>query len=243
MRGVGDNMLNHFTFNGHSSAEYGLLVTAVNPYNAPSRRVEKIQIPYRNGDLFIDSGTYNNIIVIYEVSLINSTATNTDAIRNWLLESKGYHQLTDTINTDIFRVACFYQDVQFTLTSLYKFGKAVISFDCFPQRYLVANNTMSLSATTNDATLPKLNAATISSTYNGEPVITVTTTGSIYFNGCTIKVLSAPVTINSQTMQCYYGTTNKNNDVEINDFPMLVKGNNEIGSTMALSIVPNYWKL
>lgn len=145
-------MLNHFTFNGHSTAEYGLLVTALNPYSAPSRRVEKIQIPYRNGDLVIDSGTYNNIIVSYEIALTNSTQTNADAIRNWLLDSQGYHQLTDTINTDSFRIACYYDDIQYTLTALYKYGKAVISFDCFPQRYLTSNTTITRNATSTTTT-------------------------------------------------------------------------------------------
>lgn len=236
-------MINHFTFNGHSTAEYGLLVTALNPYNAPSRRVEKVQIPYRNGDLFIDTGTYNNIIVSYEISLINNTKENAEAIRNWLLSSYGYHQLSDTIDTDTFRMACYYQDVQYTLTALYKYGKTTISFDCYPQRYLFANYPFDLTATTNDDETPKLDARTIRSAYNGEPIITALTTGSIYFNGGTIVVTDAPVIINSQTMQCYYGTTNMNSDVEIYDFPMIKEGINEIGSTMDITILPNYWEL
>ena len=88
-----------------------------------------------------------------------------------------------------------------------------------------------------------LHSNNVSSNYKGEPIITVNSTGLIYFNGCVIKVNQAPMTINSQTMQAYNGTVNLNNYIEANDFPMIEPGNNVIGSEMPLSIVPNYWKL
>lgn len=88
-----------------------------------------------------------------------------------------------------------------------------------------------------------LHSNDVSSAYKGEPIITVNSTGLIYFNGCVIKVNQAPMTINSQTMQAYNGTVNLNNYIEANDFPMIEAGNNVIGSEMPLSIVPNYWKL
>lgn len=83
----------------------------------------------------------------------------------------------------------------------------------------------------------------ISSEYFGEPIITVNEVGTIVWNDSLIKVNSAPVTINSQTLQCYYYSENKNNDVEINEFPKYEQGENYIGSTMDMSVVPNYWKL
>ena len=92
-------------------------------------------------------------------------------------------------------------------------------------------------------TVTEIGSATVSSNYRGEPIITVNDTGLIYFNGSIIKVNQSPMTINSQTMQAYNGNINLNNYIEINEFPMLKKGSNDIGSTMALSIVPNYWKL
>ena len=92
-------------------------------------------------------------------------------------------------------------------------------------------------------TVTEIGSASVSSNYRGEPIITANSTGMIYFNGSIIKVNQSPMTINSQTMQAYNGNINLNNYIEINEFPMIEKGNNDIGSTMALSIVPNYWKL
>lgn len=225
-------MLNHFTFNGKSSAEYGLLVTALNPYDTASRRVEAIEIPYRNGNLIVDSGTYDNILVSYNVAIVNNTKANIDAINDWLAGSKGYGTLTDTVNDDIYRVACASSSIQYDLTALYREGQATITFDCWPQKYLKANDTI---------TLPAGNNQTLTSDYNGEPIITVAQAGTITWNGEIITV-NAPMTINSQTMQAYDGDTNMNNYIEVDDFPMIKKGANTISCTMALTIVPNYWK-
>lgn len=226
-------MLNHFTFNGKSTANYGLLVSAVNPYDAPSRKVEKVEIPYRNGDLLIDTGTYNNVLVSYDVSIMDNTKAKADAVRNWLLSSTGYHELSDTINADTYRVGCYYTDIEYALTSLYRYGTCRITFDCLPQRYLLDNDAINLSAGTQ----------TLTAEYFNEPIITVPTAGNITVNGLEIAVNSAPVVINTQTKQCYYGDTNMNSEVELDDFPVFNIGSNTIVADMALTIVPNWWKL
>ena len=87
-----------------------------------------------------------------------------------------------------------------------------------------------------------LHGSTFNSNYKGEPIITVNSTGLIYLNGEVMEVLSAPVTINCQTMQCYNGAVNMNNEVRVNDFPEIKIGGNTVGSSMALTITPNNWR-
>lgn len=141
-----------FTFNGTTSQSLGLLVTALNPYNSASRRVETIEIPYRNGNLIIDSGTYDNIMVSYEVSVIGNTKTTCDAVNEWLSGSQGYCILSDTVNTEFFRVGYFASSIEYVLTALYREGKATLNFDCFPQKYLNSNTTMTRNATSTTTT-------------------------------------------------------------------------------------------
>ena len=141
-----------FTFNGTSSQNIGLLVTALNPYNSASRRVETIEIPYRNGNLIIDSGTYDNIIVSYEISVIGDTKNTCDAINEWLGGSQGYGILSDTVNTEFFRVGYFASSIEYVLTALYREGKATLNFDCFPQKYLNSNTTITRNATSTTTT-------------------------------------------------------------------------------------------
>lgn len=145
-------MLNHFTFNGHSTGELGLLVSGINIYGSPSRIVEKVTIPYRSGDLIIDTGAYTNYMLTYTVDIMDNTKATAEAISKWLLGSKGYCELTDTYNPEIYRVASYYNQLDYTLSALYRYGKATITFDCKPQKYLTANQPVTLSSTLSEAT-------------------------------------------------------------------------------------------
>ena len=145
-------MLNHFTFNGHSTGELGLLVSGINIYGSPSRVVEKVNIPYRSGDLLIDTGAYTNYMLTYTVDIMDNTKATAEAISKWLLGSKGYCELTDTYNPEIYRVASYYNQLDYTLSALYRYGKATITFDCKPQKYLTANQPVSLSSTLSEET-------------------------------------------------------------------------------------------
>ena len=440
-------MINHFTFNGTSTADLGLIVSGVSIFGAGSRKVEKAGIPGRNGDLQIELGGFNNYTVRYTVSITNNFTTTAQQIREWLLESKGYCELTDTYHPDEIRKACFNSDIEFTTSMLYKYGQASIQFDCLPQRYIIRNtpvktgpnattstspfltttpaplrislrgpatgtNTIkitnknllsrdtyqsgnniyigntgsgyglhlpagsyTISGNTNasvsmyykerngsntfivtvngsnsatitltegdyrfnfyksggisksyinywqlergstatayeeheeqvftvrlgaliltssdsiikssgkwyvhnltdteitdadliedlnaiekavsyngqtnilqsgfDITTISLNAEEVPSAYNGEPIIQANSPGYIVFNGEVLEVLSAPVTINCQTMQCYNGSVNMNNEVVISEFPTMVKGDNLVASDMELTITPNNWR-
>ena len=145
-------MLSHFTFNGHSTSELGLLVSGINIYGSPSRIVEKVTIPYRSGDLLIDTGAYTNYMLTYTVDIMDNTKATAEAISKWLLGSKGYCELTDTYNPEIYRVASYYNQLDYTLSALYRYGKATITFDCKPQKYLTANQPVSLSSTLSEET-------------------------------------------------------------------------------------------
>lgn len=225
--------MNHFTFNGHSTADFGLLVTGLSTYGAPGRRVERVSVPGRNGDVLLDDGTYDNYIARYEIVVGNSFKANAREIANWLLGSSGYSNLTDTYNPESYRKAAFYSSIDYVVTALARYGSASIEFDCKPQRYRTTNADISVAANA---------SVTLNFDYNAEPIIQANATGSFTINGTTMTVTAAPVVINTQTMQCYYGSTLMNDKVE-GDFPKMVKGANTVSSTMALTITPNYWEL
>lgn len=191
-------MLNHFTFNGHSTGELGLLVSGINIYGSPSRIVEKVTIPYRSGDLLLDTGAYTNYMLTYTVDIMDNTKATAEAISKWLLGSKGYCELTDTYNPEIYRVASYYNQLDYTLSALYRYGKATITFDCKPQKYLTANQPVSLSSTLSEETsyslstpampLPlTLEGNTTQKTMSGKNLIPVTATTQTV-NGVTFTV-------------------------------------------------------
>lgn len=164
-------MINHFTFNGTSTAQLGLIVSGVSIFGAGSRKVEKAGIPGRNGDLQIELGGFNNYTVRYTVSITKNFTTTAQQIREWLLESKGYCELTDTYHPDEIRKACFNSDIEFTTTMLYKYGQASIQFDCLPQRYIIRNTPITTTPTedTTTGTTVSINtvATPIKMTLNG----------------------------------------------------------------------------
>lgn len=226
--------MNHFTFNGHSTSEFGLLVTGLATYGSPARRVEKISVPGRNGDVLLDEGTFDNYIARYEIGIIDNFKINAREIANWLLSSRGYSDLTDTYNPETFRKASFYSNIDYVVTALSRSGSASIEFDCKPQRYFVANPTINVSASSS--------TQTITLAHNAEPIITMAEAGTIIVNGSTMVVNSAPITINCQTMQAYNGSTLMNDQIS-GEFPVFVKGANSVKTNKALVITPNYWEL
>ena len=159
-------MINHFTFNGTSTAQLGLIVSGVSIFGAGSRKVEKAGIPGRNGDLQIELGGFNNYTVRYTVSITNDFTTTAQQIREWLLESKGYCELTDTYHPDEIRKACFNSDIEFTTTMLYKYGQASIQFDCLPERYLTTNTPITTTATADTTTDTTMSLSTVPTPIN-----------------------------------------------------------------------------
>ena len=233
-------MTNHFTFNGRNTAEFGLLVTGTTIYGAPNRKVEKYSVPGRNGDIIVELGGYDNYIVSYDVAVINSFATNAEAIKNWLLSSNGYMRLEDTYDTSHFRLGALYTGINYITTALNREGRATIQFDCKPQRFRTSGE---ITPTITSASYT-LNNPTV---MDAKPLLRVTGTGKVTINGNEITVTDVDVyvDIDCETQQAYKGSTNCNSDITLDEFPVLVPGNNTIILTgvTTLGVTPRWWDL
>lgn len=232
--------LNHFTFNGKSSGEYGLLVSGLRHYGTPTRNVEKIQVVGRNGEIIFDDGTYTNYIAVYEISIIHNFKVNAREIAQWLLGSRGYQKLSDTYYPNQFRYAVCHSNIDYVVTALSKEGQATIEFDCMPQRFLVEGETITTLSTDGVISNPSQMAS--------KPLLRVYGTGTLQVGNYSLTINSADTytDIDCELMQCYKGTTNCNNNVEVADFPVLVSGENQItlgeGITK-VDITPRWWIL
>lgn len=233
--------MNHFTFNGKSTRDFGLIVSGVSIYGAPSRKVEKASVPGRNGDINIELGGFNNYIVRYDVSVTENFTAKAQDIANWLLSSRGYSRLDDTYNADSFRLASYYNQIDFTTSMLYRYGTAPVEFDCHPQRFLLSGQTATrLPSSSYTLTNPTLQPS--------NPLIRIYGTGTVIVNDVEINVLNSTsyVDVDCEALQCYEGTTNRNNDVEVPVFPVLLAGDNLItysGDVTRVDITPRWWKL
>lgn len=232
-------MLNHFTYNGHSTAEYGLLVTGVRIFGAPSRKVEKFNVAGRNGDILVDQGVFENYIIQYDIAVVDNFKAKSRDIVNWLLASSGYSRLEDTYDPSCYRMASCYSSIDYVTTALNREGTSTIEFDCKPQRFLVTGETSQTFNSSGTITNPSQMAS--------KPLIRVTGTGSVTIGATemTIKAVDGYVDIDCETQQCYKGTTNCNNDVQVDEFPQLYAGANSITLDGVTSVVitPRWWEL
>ena len=69
---------------GVLSSDYGVYITGEAVFNAPTRRVNMIQIPGRNGLFAQDEGSFDNLTVTYPAGLFGVTEADfADAISNF----------------------------------------------------------------------------------------------------------------------------------------------------------------
>lgn len=135
------SILKKLTFDGESSADYGVQILGEGVFNAPEREVEMISIPGRNGAFALDKGRFENIEVTYPANIIaNSTedfAAAVSDLRNFLCSRQGYCRLEDDYHPDEYRMAVYKSGLEVDEKVL-RAGEFDIAFDCMPQRWLLS---------------------------------------------------------------------------------------------------------
>lgn len=132
-------MLNWFSYGADASApkstDFGIWVTAVNTYDSAPRSVSAYQVQGLNGDIVIDNGRFNNVQVNYSIQLVNTSAANLAAVRQWLCGQIGYQRIYDSYDPFVYREGYYTGNLSFTMNVLRTSGKATITFNCKPQRF------------------------------------------------------------------------------------------------------------
>lgn len=148
-----------FTFDGESSADYGVYITGTGVFNAPKRSVEMVEIAGRNGSFALDKGKFENIEVTYKVGIVDDSeadfADRVSDFRNWLCSKVGYCRLEDEYNPNEYRMGVYSSGVEIDHDLLIA-GEAEITFNCKPQRWLTSGETKTTLVSGNDITNPTL---------------------------------------------------------------------------------------
>lgn len=172
-----------FVFDGESSKDYGVYITGEAVYNAPTRDVEMISIPGRNGAFALDGGRFDNIEVTYPAGIFADDETNfAEAIsdfRNYLCSRNGYVRLSDEYHPNEYRMAIYKSGLEVSPAQL-KAGEFNIVFDCKPQRWLTAGETEITVADGDTITNPTL--------FESSPLFEVEGYGNISFNDYSIEL-------------------------------------------------------
>lgn len=233
-------------YNGRSSKTIGLEVETPPNYRTPRRSYEKLHIPGRNGDLLIDSGSWENVTRTYEVSLAATYSREYYQVMNslaeWLLSSNTYARLEDTYEPDYYRMAVYLNEID--ISNIFnQAGKATLGFDCKPQRFLKLGDypiTLTSRATLANPTR-----------FPSSPIITVYGSGSgtlvVGDYTVTISSIGTQIVIDSEIQDAYYGTTNKNSVVSLpSGFPRINSGVCDVsfsGGITRVEVVPKWYTL
>lgn len=245
------------TYNGHTSDEFGVRFTAPIPLNRPSRKVELVSVPGRNGDLAFEQDAFSDVQIIYDVFgpftvqngvyVRNSTAVDTFSdLVAWLSSTKGYLDLTDSSDITHFRKARF-AEYSAPVNIRDKGWTASLIFDCHPQRYLNSGQqAVTISSAPGSITNPTAFAARPLIRVQGSGASgTVTVNGTVF----TVSSTSSYTYIDCETMNCYGTNGNNKNSIvssSTSEFATLAPGENAIGFTggvTKLVITPRFWEL
>lgn len=135
-------LLNHLMFDDISSWTYGFYIDGQATFDAPARRGETVTVPGRNGTLFLDENTFENITVEYKCFFAADKEENFQAqlagFRAALMSKRGYLRLADTYHPEEFRLATYKAGLEVDPIMYNRAGGFKLQFDCRPHRYLLS---------------------------------------------------------------------------------------------------------
>ena len=228
-------------FNGRYSDEFGVYVESYPKRTLPSRKFEKVSIPGRNGDIIFAEDAYENVSQEYEIYISAKKEKLPNAARavaEWLC-APGYRRLEDDYDPEIFRLAAFQNGAEIE-NYLSEYGRATLSFDCCPQRYLKSGE--------NEISLTSGQTLINPTGFDALPLITVTCSngGTLSAGGKTITIAgyTGTVIIDSEEMESYFGETSLNQYLS-GTFPKLGKETqiSWSGGISAVKIKPRWFEI
>lgn len=228
-------------YNGVSSGAFNIRVTKYPDYSVPTRVIEKVTVPGRNGDLLLDTGAYSNFEKEYDLyfnAKMDGFHDKARAISKWLCGTTGYHRLEDSYDPDVYLMATVANQSDLRNWMNYM-GRLTVQFDCKPQRWLKSGEyeqELTSGETINNSWMPCY------------PIFSLTGSGTLTVNGNSIAIsnnLNKTIVIDCETQNAYTGTENRNSDIRITgDFPYLESGENEITfNNASCTMVPRWWTL
>lgn len=236
-------MLNYFTFDGVMSKDYGVYISGNGTYNSPERVYTNISIPGRDGDLLSTETRLRNVALTYPAGIVANFDTNLANLRSKLLSTIGYARLTDTYHPSEYRMAVYKGGLEPEMVDSLIAGQFDITFECKPQRWLLAGE--------DDIEMDSGDTITNPTLFDARPLIRVTGYGDMQIGSQVITIAQnnlAYIDIDCEMMDCYCGSTNANSYVSFadNDFPILHAGQNgvEFDNTItSVIITPHWWRV
>lgn len=254
-------MIHWFRYNDESSLNHGVYILNKQSYNKPQKDLSVINVPGRDGSLIVDNGAYKNISLMLNLRMVAPQVSNDKVtsfnhaysqIAEWLKPTAEYLIYTDSYDPDYYRKAAVKSAINLTQKH-YDIADFNVTFECKPYRYRFDGDTVITldSGTANSLTIvnPEL--------YDSLPIIKVFTAAtydpqaershSFSLNGTTYTItqINGNCTIDSEMMNVYHGSINKNKNYQQSTFPKLIPGENTLslvggGNVSKIQVTPRW---
>ncbi len=206
--------MENFTFNGYKSYEdLGIIVKKMPPISLAERNIETISVNGRNGNLHIDNKVYKS--KSYKIECVLYDQTKLDLIKKTFCGT-GILTLSTEKNREYKATIKNQVDFSKYLTYLKEFS---LQFDLDPFAYSPTVKTLEITAN-----------ATFSVDGNVEikPILVISGTGMITLNNIQIEIAESDIEIDCELMECTINSINKNDKVNLTEFPSLIPGQNTL---------------
>ena len=240
--------MTYFTYNGRSSAEFGLHIEKKDVFSTPEYDAEFISIPGRSGDIINPNRRLSNIKVTYTVFLarknVAALASDLRDIKGWLYSDPDrYHELTDSYDAEYLRYGVIFGSLDIE-EQLNKIGCFTVTFNCKPFKYSYEGQQTIVEGN------PRL-IVTNPTAFESRPYIRLYGNGAVTLNISspdstnlwTISAIDEYIEIDSELMNCFKDTVLKNDTVTGEGFPMLKPGENSIacaGNVRRIEVIPRW---
>ena len=128
----------HFTYDGENSKSHKLVVTGVDDYALPQKKVITYDIDGRDGSLLYDTKAFENRLVKIQVKLIANSKEEFNAyaedIVRWLQDDVDFKPLILSDNPNYYFLASCINKIAISRT-LITVGTATLVFECKPYKF------------------------------------------------------------------------------------------------------------
>jgi len=223
-----------FVYNGISSKQFKIGIKTAPVRTVPQRKVNTIEVPFRDGSFTLDTGTYGTFTIDFECLVVGEfTPQHIRKIKRWLSEPFGKLLISDELEVEYEAKMISKVDFKELVANT---GSFLVTFECQPYGHYrqgmcshTVSNTTEIHNETDIPALPYLKiygSGNITMTLNGEAI--------------TFKDVSEYIEVDSELMECFKGDTLLNNKM-IGKFPIFKVGVNTIKSNATkIDILPRW---
>lgn len=232
----------HFWLDGQRSTDYGINLQRPLTFEKPSRRVDIVSIPGRNGDLHKSQDAFESVPATAECFVLGDNAEE-DMGRavTWLLGTRGTRRLETPEDPGVFRLVNIYEGFK-TDPRVNRLGAFSVSITARPERFLKAG----------ERAISVANGGTL---YNpgmaSKPLLEVQGTGAgvVTVAGVAVELkdITGKMFIDCDIQNAYNDSGDQNGKIHTpGGFPTLPPGKSKVtwsGGVTAVKITPRWWSL